>query len=45
MIPNMAKAEGITESLKAANPMVWVAQMNNIRSRAEEAILKELVYD
>ena len=45
MVSRMAKAEGITKSLKAAEPMVWVTQMNNIRSRAEEAILKELVYD
>ena len=41
----MADAEGITETMKAENPMIWVARMNSIRSRAEEAVLDELVYD
>ena len=39
-----AQAEGVDESLKAANPMAWVQQMNNIRIRAEETVLRELVY-
>ena len=41
----MAKNEGITESLKAANQMEWVRRMNSIRQRAEENVLFELVYD
>ena len=40
----MAKAEGVTESLKAENQMAWVQQMNNIRNRAEEMILADLIY-
>ena len=40
----MAQAEGVEESLKAADPMAWVQQMNNIRIRAEETVLRELVY-
>ena len=32
------------EKLKAADPMVWVQRMNSIRSRAEETVLRELVY-
>ncbi|MBQ9899441.1 MAG: TnpV protein [Ruminococcus sp.] len=40
----MAKSEGVTESLKAKNQMLWVQMMNNIRSRAEEIVLTELVY-
>ena len=40
----MAKQEGVTESLKAADQMEWVRQMNSIRSRAEEIVLSELVY-
>ncbi len=40
----MAKQENVTEALKAAEPMEWVRCMNNIRSRAEEIILTELVY-
>lgn len=44
LIPAMAKQEGVTEALKAADPMAWVGRMNNIRNRAEEIILHELVY-
>ena len=40
----MAQAEGVDESLKAADPMAWVQQMNNIRIHAEETVLRELVY-
>ena len=40
----MARAEGVTEQLKADDPMTWVARMNNIRSRAEEIVLAELIY-
>ena len=40
----MAKQEGVTEALKAADQMEWVRRMNSIRSRAEEIVLHELVY-
>ena len=40
----MAQAEGVDENLKAADPMAWIQQMNNIRIRAEETVLRELVY-
>ena len=40
----MAKQEGVTEALKAADQMEWVRRMNNIRSRAEEIIYAELIY-
>ena len=40
----MAKQEGMTEALKAADQMEWVRRMNSIRSRAEEIVLNELVY-
>ncbi|MEA4954380.1 MAG: TnpV protein [Pseudoflavonifractor sp.] len=40
----MAKAEGVTEALKASDQMEWVGRMNNVRSRAEEIVLHELVY-
>ena len=43
MIDQMKMAEGVTEGLKAANPMAWVGAMNNIRNRAEEIILQELI--
>ena len=40
----LARREGVTEALKAADQTTWVARMNNIRARAEEIILSELVY-
>ena len=44
MIDQMKTTEGITETLKASDPMAWVGAMNNIRNRAEEIILQELIY-
>ena len=44
MIPQMAKAEGVTENLKATDQMAWVGWMNSIHASTEEAILQELVY-
>ena len=40
----MAKQDGATEALKAANQMEWVRRMNDIRNRAEEIILREVVF-
>ena len=40
----MAQSQGVTESLKASNQMLWVQLMNNIRQSAEEVVMKELVY-
>ena len=40
----MKIAEGVTEELKATDPMTWVQRMNNIRNRAEEMVLRELIY-
>ena len=40
----LAKAQGVTESLKAWDQMKWVGLMNNIRNQAEEIVMTELVY-
>ena len=40
----MADTEGITESLKATDQMAWNGRMNNVRQRAEEIVLEEIVY-
>ena len=45
IVPAMAKQEGVTETLKAADQMEWVRRMNSIRSCAEEIVLTELVYE
>ena len=44
IIEQMKIAEGITEALKASDPMAWVGAMNNIRARAEEIIREELIF-
>ena len=44
LVKDMAKQEGVTEALKAADQMAWVRRMNNIRNRAEEIVLNEIVY-
>ena len=45
MIAQMVAAEAVTEDLKAANTMAWVGAMNNIRSRAEEVVLQDLIWE
>lgn len=44
MICQMAEREGVTEALKATAQLEWVGRMNNIRNRAEEIVLSEMVY-
>ena len=44
MISQMQIAEGVTENLKAADPVVWVQRMNNIRARADEIVREELIF-
>ena len=45
LVKQMAKREGVTESLKVENQMEWVGQMNNIRNRATELVNAELIYN
>ena len=44
IIRQMQEAESVTEELKAADQMAWVGAMNSIRSRADEIILREMIY-
>ena len=44
IVEQMKAAEGVSEELKAANQMAWVGAMNSIRNRAEEIILREMIY-
>ena len=44
LIRQYATAEGVTESLKRSNQLSWVQRMNNIRNRAEEVVLNEIIY-
>ena len=43
-ITQMAKQMGVTEELKASDPLRWVQMMNNIKASSEENVLKEVVY-
>ena len=44
MMPELVKAAGATEELKASDAMKWVGLMNNCKAQAEEIILNELIY-
>ena len=44
LVDEMSKHEGITEQLKAADPIEWVKRMNNIQNRATEIVNAELIY-
>lgn len=45
LMPQFMKATGVTENLKAADPMKWVGMMNALKTQAEEIIVSELIYD
>ena len=44
LLPQLIKAAGVTEELKANDQMAWVGLVNNCRARVDEIILAELVY-
>ena len=43
LVDQLSEQEGITEQLKAENPMLWVQRKNNIRNRAMEIVNRELI--
>ena len=44
MLPSMMEAAGVTDELKARDPMRWVGLMNTLKAQAEEIIQDELIY-
>ena len=44
LVKKLAKQEGITEELKCRDQMAWVGAMNNIRDRANEIVLNEVIF-
>ena len=44
LIEEMAQKQGVTEQLKAKQPMEWIGLMNNIRACADEIVLNDIVY-
>ena len=43
MLPRMMEAAGVTEELKARDPMRWVGLMNTLKAQVEEMILNEII--
>ena len=44
LVEQYADTGGVTEALKADDPMAWVRKMNGIRNRANEIVMQEIVY-
>ena len=44
LVKQMAIAEDVTEELKHCDQMAWVGAMNNIRDRANEIVLNEVIF-
>ena len=44
ILSRLVKARGITEELKATDPLRWVHEMNNAKHCAEEIVLNEIIY-
>ena len=45
IIEQMKATEGVTECMKQHDQMAWVGAMNSIRNRAEEIVLREMIYE
>jgi hypothetical protein len=44
LVKQMAAAEGISETLKASNPMEWVGRIKSCRNRATEIVCHQVIY-
>ena len=44
LVKQMMEKDGITEELKRTDQMEWLRRVNNIRNRADEIVLNELIY-
>ena len=44
ILSRLVKERGITEELKATDPLRWVQEMNNAKHCAEEIVLNEIIY-
>lgn len=45
LVKQLSEKGGITEQLKAENPMLWVHKMNNIQISARDVVNTELIYN
>ena len=44
LVRDMKEIEGVDEKLKAQDQMRWVGRMNNIRQRAKESVMAEMIF-
>ena len=44
LIKEMAQKQGVTEQLKAEQPMEWIGLMNNIQACAREIVNSEIIF-
>lgn len=44
LVKKLSEKEGVTETLKAENQMLWVQKTNNLRNAAAEIVSSELIY-
>ena len=44
LVDQMAEKEDVAEALKASDQILWVQRMNNIRERAEDVVINDLIY-
>ena len=44
LVKELAEKEGITETLKANNQMLWVQRMNEVRETATKTVNNDLIY-
>ena len=44
LVKELAAKEGVTETLKVKNQMLWVQRMNEVRETATEIINNDLIY-
>ena len=44
LVLGMKETQGITEELKARDPIAWVGAMTNIRNAAEEILFAEVIF-
>ena len=43
-LSRLIKDRGVTEKLKATNPLLWVQEMNNAKHDAEEIVMNETIF-
>ena len=44
LVKQYAAEEGVTEALKVSDPLAWARQLNGIRNRANEVVMREIIY-